>query len=111
MATSVVGLGLLWNERSGRQGTKDDFETRIEEAKIELGQKIDATKVELIAQAQHTRSIALGSAYVTMKSLSGDRQMMKKWMAEIEPCIASDGVNCDPVEGIAAIAKHTIQSK
>jgi len=28
-ATAVVGLGLLLNERSGRQELKDDFETKL----------------------------------------------------------------------------------
>ena len=109
MAASVFGLGLLWNERSGRQATKDDLEIRIEAAKVELGQKLDAAKVELTAQAQHLQSIALGSAYATMKTLSGEPRMMQKWMSDIDGGIASGGVNCYPIQRIAAVSKQKIQ--
>jgi len=78
-ATAVVGLGLLWNERSGRQEIKDDFGTKLDVATADLGTKIDiafGTKLdrfaaELKLESQHTQSIVLGTAYATMKAISG----------------------------------------
>lgn len=42
---------------------------------------------DLRPETQLVRAIALGSAYVTMKSLSGEKQMMNDWMKVIENCV------------------------
>jgi len=101
LATTVVGLGLLWNERSGRQNSMNDFGRRIDAVKTELGQKIKAskadltrqigsiktdlttqivsTKTDLTTQIDATKaklSIAVGSAYATMKAFSGKRSVL-----------------------------------
>ena len=57
---------------------------------------------DLQTDFQHTQAIALGSAYVTMKCLSGEKQAMNKWMKDIEKCVMSGGQNCAPIKGIAA---------
>lgn len=47
--------------------------------------KVDGQRME----RQHGQSIALGSAYAAMKTMSGDKSktMMKAWMADIEKCV------------------------
>ena len=60
-ATAVVGLAILWNERTVRQEIKDDF-----------GTKMDTLKAELKVESQHTQSIALGTAYASMQANSGE---------------------------------------
>ena len=118
LATTVVGLSLLWNERSGRQNSMNDFGRRIDAVKTELGQKIkaskadltrqigstktdlttqivstktdlttqiDATKAKLSTEVQNTQSIAVGSAYATMKAFSGKRSVLSRPGAQRGP--------------------------
>lgn len=48
-----------------------------------VDEKVDAVRLE----SQHARSIALGTAYATMNALSGKKDMVNKWMLDIEKCV------------------------
>lgn len=50
-----------------------------------VNEKVDAVRLE----SQHTQSIALGTAYATMKALSGRKDMMNKWMLDIGKCVTN----------------------
>ena len=104
-AAPFVGLGVILNERSGRQDIKDDFGVKIDLVRTEMATKTDLAelKAELKAESAHTQSIVLGSAYATMKALSGDRKMMTTWMKDIENCVTHGGQACDPIKGIATV--------
>jgi len=40
-------------------------------------------------ECQHVQSIALGTAYAAMKTISADKTMTKAWMTAIENCVQS----------------------
>ena len=65
-------------------------------------------RAELKLESQQTQSIALGSAYATMKAISGEKTMANKWMQHIEACVKSGGKDCNAVKGIAAVYKKEI---
>jgi len=53
----------------------------------------------------------LGSAYATMKAISGEKNMANKWMQHIEACVRSGGKDCDAVKGITAVYEKEIETK
>ena len=63
---------------------------------------MDIARVEkkIKAGMQHVQASPLGSAYATMKSLSGKKRMMNQWMDDVTRCIASGGESCAAVKVI-----------
>jgi len=63
---------------------------------------------ELKLESQHTQSIVLGTAYATMKAISGEKNMTNKWMQQIEACVRSGCKSCDPIKGIAVVRTKNV---
>jgi hypothetical protein len=85
----------------GRPDVPKELKKEIQDVCTDLRTEIQGVRIDLRAEIQHVQSIALGSAYVTMRALSGKKDMMASWMQDIEKCVRSDGKDCASVKGIA----------
>lgn len=74
-----------------------------------LTDKIDRLDNKLTERIDHVEAIALGTAYATMKALSGKKNAMNKWLADIEKCVLLGGKNCNAVKGIGAVHGEEIK--
>ena len=73
--------------------------------KTDLEAQINAVK----SDCEHTQSIMLGTAYATMKAVSGEKKLTSIWMKQIEDCVRSRGKQCNAVKGIGAVHDNEIR--
>jgi hypothetical protein len=90
LAAGIGSATVIWQTNKGN-----------DEVKKELKKEIQDVRTDVRTEIQGVQSIALGSAYATMRALSGKKDMMATWMQDIEKCIRSDGKDCASVKGIA----------
>ncbi|KAF8249398.1 hypothetical protein K440DRAFT_220482 [Wilcoxina mikolae CBS 423.85] len=73
-AASISAVIIIWQTKVGNKDVKAELDSKIDG----LNSKIDEVKEDLTSKIQHTQSIALGTAYATMKALSGKKDFMNK---------------------------------
>ena len=101
--------------KDGIIGIKDDIigiRTDIAESKKELKADIDGVKKELsqvelrlATDSQYSQGISVGSAYATMKCLSGKRQMKSQWAEDIAKGARFDGEGFAPTKAAGEVKK------
>jgi chromosome segregation ATPase len=107
LAAGIGSATVIWQTNKGNDEVKKELKKEIQDVRTEIQdvrteiQDVRTEIQDVRTEIQGVQSIALGSAYATMRALSGQKDMMATWMQDIEKCIRSDGKDCASVKGIA----------
>jgi hypothetical protein len=101
LAAGIGSATVIWQINKGNDEVKKELKKEIQDVCTDLRTEVQGVLTDLRTEIQGVQSIALGSAYVTMRALSGKKDIMASWMQDIEKCVRSDGKDCASVKGIA----------
>ena len=82
-------------------GTKKELKADIDGVKKELSQ----VELRLATDSQYSQGISVGSAYATMKCLSGKKQMKSQWAEDIAKGARFDGEGFAPTKATGEAKK------